>query len=73
MNSISIEFLPFVYFDVVYLLNRTGSIKILSVHFNGSRLQLTPDQTKSLIEEIRFIIQEDFENGENQNEYFFDN
>jgi hypothetical protein len=73
MNSISIEFLPFIFWDIIYIAHRSGSIQVLSVHFNGSPLYLTDEQKKSIISEIKYIIEEDFNNDMNENEFLHEN
>lgn len=64
MNYISIEVLPFIFIDVIYKSTRTGSIKVLSASFNGIALHMSDEQKKSITDEIRIILDNDFDEGE---------
>ncbi len=64
MNYLSIEVLPFIFIDVVYKVTRTGAISLLSASFNGLALNMSSDQKQTIIDEIRIILDNDFDEGE---------
>ena len=64
MNYLSIEVLHFIFIDVIYKVSRTGAIYLLSASFNGLKLNMSTEQKESITEEIRLILDNDFDEGE---------
>lgn len=58
MHILPIEIMPHLCIDVFYVNN--SDIRILKCEINGTRIFLTPEQTKSVIDEIKFVLEVDF-------------
>jgi len=58
MHSISLEIMPYLFIDVFYVNN--SDISILKCEINGTRIFLNKEQTQSVIDEIKFILEFDF-------------
>lgn len=60
MHVLPIEIVPRFYIDVFYV--NTSDIRILKCEINGTRIFLTEEQTQSVIDEIKFVLDVDFYN-----------
>ncbi len=60
MHSISLELIPHFYLDVFYIL-KNNEVTILKCEINGIRIILTDKQSESVIDEITYILKNDFE------------
>jgi hypothetical protein len=58
MHILPIEIMPYLFIDVFYVNN--SDISILKCEINGTRIFLNEEQTQSVIDEIKFVLEFDF-------------